>query len=212
MNVYCFVRTSVTIPMTIVAAALLILAGCQGPSSANAGTTKTTTSGAPEPVAAKPDQPQDILVAEEQQKNSDGSRKIPERLYQLSELKKAKIKVGEHVLEVWVVDTELKRQEGMMFLRSGDFTEKQGFLFVFAYEQPLRFWMKNTLVDLDIAYIGANKAINSIYTMKSLDTITDYSSRRASMYALEVKDGWFARNKVPVGTKVEIPKDIKSDE
>ena len=198
--------------MTLSACALLFLAGCQSAPevSASQSTTPVTPQSNSQPapdLTAKgtPDAP-------EQEKNQDGSRRIPERLYQLSELKKAKIKVGTHELEVWVVDTELKRQEGMMFLRSGDFTEKQGFLFIFGVEQPLRFWMKNTLVDLDIAYIGQNKVINSVYTMRSLDTITDYSSAKPSMYALEVKAGWFSRNRVPVGTKVEIPKELKSDE
>lgn len=198
--------------MIFSASALLLLAGCQSAPDASASSTAPVATSSSTSTESGSTGPSSTTVVAEQTHNQDGSRRIPERLYQLSELKKAKIKVGAHELEVWVVDTELKRQEGMMFMRAGDFTEKQGFLFVFGVEQPLRFWMKNTLVDLDIAYIGQNKKINSIYTMKSLDTITDYSSKGQSKYALEVKDGWFARHKVPVGTVVEIPKEIKSDE
>lgn len=137
-------------------------------------------------------------------------REIRQRTHQLKDLQRVDITVAEkHKLNVWVMDQESKRQEGMMFLREGDFNEKQGMLFAFIEAIPLRFWMKNTYVPLDIAYLNADGTINSIYTMKAFDTTTDYSSRAASMYALETKDGWFKKNGVKVGDKVAIPSTVK---
>ena len=201
--------------MILTLSTFAFVVGCSSTKTADATTVAPTLKDKPaiETPAHEIEKPVvEAPTPELQKKNSDGTRNIPERLYQLADLKKATIKVGTHELQVWVVDTEMKRQEGMMFLKNTDFTEKQGFLFIFAEEQPLRFWMKNTLVDLDIAYIGENKVINTALTMRSLDTTTDYSSHKPSMYALEVKAGWFSRNRVPVGTKVEIPKELVAKE
>lgn len=199
--------------MILTLSTFAFVVGCSSTKTADATTLTPPLKDKPVIETPAPEIEKPLEEAPElQKKNEDGTRNIPERLYQLSDLKKATIKVGSHELQVWVVDTELKRQEGMMFLKNTDFTEKQGFLFIFAEEQPLRFWMKNTLVDLDIAYIGKDKVINTALTMRSLDTTTDYSSHKPSMYALEVKAGWFSRNRVPVGTKVEIPKELVAKE
>lgn len=138
-------------------------------------------------------------------------RIVRERTFQLKDLQKADITINEkHPLKVWVMDEEAKRQEGMMFLKDTDFTEKQGMIFVFLNDEPLRFWMKNTYVPLDIAYIGSDGVINSTYTMKAFDTYTDYSSKKDSMYALEVKSGLFSKLGIKAGMKVSIPKEVKA--
>ena len=108
------------------------------------------------------------------------------------------------------MDTELKRQEGMMFLELQDVSEKQGMIFVFRREYPLAFWMQNTLIALDIAYLDEDGVIVKIYTMKPLDTVTDYSSGKYAKYALEVRAGLFKKLKVEVGQKVEIPATVKA--
>ncbi len=138
-------------------------------------------------------------------------RIVRERSFQLKDLMKVDLKIDEkHSLKVWVMDEEAKRQEGMMFLKDSDFTEKQGMIFVFKNDEPLRFWMKNTYVPLDIAYISANGSINTIYTMKAFDTYTDYSSKKDSKYALEVKSGLFSKLGVKEGMKVSIPSEVKA--
>lgn len=140
-------------------------------------------------------------------------REIRQRTFQLKDLKVAELGLPEgHKLKTWVMDTEAKRQEGMMFLRDTDFSERQGMIFVFKTAEPLRFWMKNTYVPLDIAYISKGGRINSTYTMKAFDTVTDYSSKGDSMYALEVKEGLFKKLGIKAGDTVTIPAWVKSDE
>lgn len=138
-------------------------------------------------------------------------RVIRERQFQLKDLAKAELVLGEETkMTAWVMDEEAKRQEGMMFVRDSDFTEKQGMIFVFKEEDQLRFWMKNTYVPLDIAYLTKDGKANRIYTMKAFDTYTDYSSNGGSMYALEVKAGYFKKIGFKVGSTVKIPSSVKA--
>ena len=68
--------------------------------------------------------------------------------------------------------------------------------------------MKNTFVDLSIAYIGANKEILEIIDMKAMKSSLDvdvpsYPSSVKAQYALEVNQGWFKKNKIKVGDKLK---------
>lgn len=140
-------------------------------------------------------------------------RHVPQRTFQVKDLQTAKISFkNKHELTVWVMDTNAKRSEGMMFLKDSDFTEKQGMIFVFRYAQPLGFWMRNTLVDLDIAYVDQAGRIVSIYTMKSLDETTDYGSRSNAMFAIETKAGLLKKLDIKPGDTVQIPSTIKAKE
>lgn len=132
-------------------------------------------------------------------------RHNPSRYHQVKNLAKTKLTIaGKHTFSVWVMDTEAKREEGMMFLEDRDFTEKQGMVFVFKTPDMQRFWMKNTFVDLDIAYVSGNGKINTILTMAKFDTTTDYSSKQASMYVFEAKAGIFKKLGVKEGDYVKM--------
>ncbi|PKL18328.1 MAG: hypothetical protein CVV49_06395 [Spirochaetae bacterium HGW-Spirochaetae-5] len=100
-----------------------------------------------------------------------------------------------------IADTPELREKGLMYRKS--LNESDGMLFVFEKEIFLNFWMKNTLIPLDIAYIDKNGIINEIYTMKPLDVSIIYNSIKPAMYALEVNSGWFSRHKIKTGSKIE---------
>lgn len=61
---------------------------------------------------------------------------------------------------VEIADTEPKRQQGMMFRKTAP--ADRGMLFDFKRPQPAAFWMKNTLIPLDIIYIQEDGTILSI--------------------------------------------------
>jgi hypothetical protein len=100
-----------------------------------------------------------------------------------------------------IADTPSGREKGLMFKKS--MKESDGMLFVFDREQKLNFWMKNTYIPLDIAYIDKNGIINEIYHMKPLDVSLTYNSMKPAMFALEVNLGWFERHKIKTGSKIE---------
>ena len=104
-------------------------------------------------------------------------------------------------LNVEVAKTPAEREKGLMFRQA--MGESDGMLFVFDKEERLSFWMKNTLIPLDIAYINKKGVINEIYYMAPLDTSRIYSSVKPAMYALEVNAGWFNKNKIRIGSKID---------
>ncbi len=133
------------------------------------------------------------------------------RLFQLDDLQLVKIKIDKHTFFSWVMDTNAKRSEGMMFLRNPDFKDNDSMIFVFDRAQELGFWMQNTLVDLDIAYCDANGKIIRAATMKSLDEST-VPSRGAAKYAIEFRGGLFKKLGIKAGMKVEIPSTVQAKE
>lgn len=104
-------------------------------------------------------------------------------------------------LNTEIADTGPTRENGLMFRRS--MPETDGMLFVFDKEQKLYFWMKNTYIPLDIAYIDKNGIIKEIYHMKPLDASVIYNSINPVMFALETNLGWFSRHRIKTGSKIE---------
>ena len=59
-----------------------------------------------------------------------------------------------------IADTPAKQEKGLMFVTH--LPENEGMLFVFDQEQELAFWMKNTLIDLDMVFIAADKTVTQV--------------------------------------------------
>jgi hypothetical protein len=103
---------------------------------------------------------------------------------------------------VEVARTREEQARGMMFRKS--LGPDEAMLFIADRDTNLAFWMKNTYVDLDLAYIRSDGNIVQIERMKALDTEPVYS-REPARFTLETPAGWLAAHGVTVGTKVEIP-------
>jgi uncharacterized protein len=99
-----------------------------------------------------------------------------------------------------VVSQPEDRALGLMFRRS--LAPDSGMLFVFDEDEFQRFWMKNTLIPLSIAYITSDSLIADILEMAPLDTTTPYISSKAVRYALEMNSGWFQSKGIKVGDTV----------
>ena len=85
--------------------------------------------------------------------------------------------------------------------------ENRGMLFVYPEERELSFWMKNTLIPLSIAFIDSESRIIDIQDMKPLDDEPpSYVSAEPVQYALEVNQGFFEKNGVRLGDRVELPR------
>ncbi len=106
--------------------------------------------------------------------------------------------------EVWVeiAQDDMTRTRGLMY--RNDMPDDQGMLFIFPYPQKLSFWMKNTYLPLDIAFIDQLGIITDIHQMAPLDTIPRYASSVPTQYALEVNQGFFAQHGVAVGDTVKM--------
>lgn len=113
---------------------------------------------------------------------------------------KVPIRVGGIEIQVEIADDDAERSKGLMFRES--LPENDGMLFVYESSRPLGFWMRNTLIPLDIAYIDEQGRIVDIQQMEPRDETTTFSKADA-MYALEMNVGWFEANGISIGALVE---------
>lgn len=111
------------------------------------------------------------------------------------------IRVGGVEVLVEVADNPTQQALGLMFRDS--LPEQEGMLFVYPEERVLAFWMRNTRIPLDIAFIDAQGVIVDVQSMEPY-TETPHVSARPARYALEVRRGWFARHGVGIGDRVAL--------
>ena len=78
-----------------------------------------------------------------------------------------------------------------------------GMLFVFPDAGVRSFWMQDTYVALDIAFMDIDFRIVDIQQMEPL-TLDSHESAGPAMYALEVRQGWFAEHEVAVGARPDV--------
>ena len=108
--------------------------------------------------------------------------------------------IGGHTLTVEVASTPETRQTGLMNRFS--LQQDHGMLFVFEAPQPLAFWMKDTYVPLSIAFVDERGRIVNIEDMRPQDESTHWSKGLA-LYAIEMRQGWFAAKGIAPGDVVE---------
>ncbi len=129
----------------------------------------------------------------------------------LDSMSTTQFSIGETEFQVWIANTNELREKGLMFVETEqmqpleDGTER-GMLFIFEQEQFLNFWMKDTIIPLDIAYARSDGTIVKILTMTPLDTrFNQYPSGEPARYALEVNAGVFAAKGIGEGDVIAIP-------
>lgn len=101
-----------------------------------------------------------------------------------------------------VADTDEERSLGLMNRTS--LPENHGMLFVFDHESRVSFWMKNTLIPLDILYINQNGIVVDVQTMQPCTTekCTTYPSAQKAMYALELNAGFAEQHGITKNAQV----------
>ena len=130
----------------------------------------------------------------------------------LPSLSETDVRIKDHSFHVWIADTPETTERGLMQVTAEqmaplpDGTER-GMIFVFPSRQRNGFWMKDTIIPLDIAFIRTDGTINTIHTMAPLDT-RHYYPKGPYRYALEVRGNVFSRLKIKTGDRVEIPESL----
>ncbi len=100
--------------------------------------------------------------------------------------------VGRIPLDVALALTPQQQAQGLMNVT--DLPEGAGMLFVFPEEKMGSFWMKDTLIPLDIAFFDANRRLVGALTMVpcTSDPCATYSPGAAFKFAVEANEGAFA--------------------
>ena len=111
-----------------------------------------------------------------------------------------KVSINGHELEVSLAEDEFKRNRGLMYVES--MLPDHGMLFRWPDASPRSFWMKDTSLPLDIAFIASDGSITNIEKMQPFSLKSVLSTEPASC-ALEVNSGWFESHGVKPGDIVD---------
>ncbi|MCC6643170.1 DUF192 domain-containing protein [Candidatus Peregrinibacteria bacterium] len=111
-----------------------------------------------------------------------------------------------HEFEVEVASNEAQRKVGLMNRKALD--ENKGMLFIFQSQGYMNFWMKNTLIPLDMIFIDQDGIIQHI--AKNARPCTEKDDRKCDLYnsakpvkfVLEVNGGVADQKGIRIGDKV----------
>ncbi len=107
---------------------------------------------------------------------------------------------------VEIAKTPTEQAYGLMDRKT--LAKNAGMLFVYDNASQLSFWMKNTLIPLDIIFIDASKKIVDIETMAPCHEASCpiYNSKKPAQYALEINAGLSKQDGISSGDRVYVPK------
>lgn len=111
------------------------------------------------------------------------------------------VKINSNVIVVDVAQTQDEKSLGLMFRDHLD--EDKGMIFLFDKDQELSFWMKNTLIPLDMIFINNNYEIVDIQTAIPCERNPCEHYDSFAQYVLEVNAGYSEKHNIQVGDKVE---------
>lgn len=104
---------------------------------------------------------------------------------------------------VVLADDPIERARGLMFVESLQMLE--GMLFVYPEPQAVTFWMKNTLIPLDMLFVGPDGTILSLYENAIPHDETTISGGEGVIAVLEINGGMARRLGITVGDRLEHP-------
>jgi uncharacterized membrane protein (UPF0127 family) len=103
-------------------------------------------------------------------------------------------------IDIELAQDDAQRQLGLMYRDT--LAENQGMLFLFDNEEVRAFWMKNTILSLDMIFVNARNEIVTIHKYTTPYSEETYESTGPAKYVLEVNAGYADKRKVSVGDRV----------
>jgi len=112
------------------------------------------------------------------------------------------IGIGGTVVKMQLAVRPLEMQQGLMhrpFLGDDE-------AMVFVYPEPIRmsFWMRNTLIPLDIGYFDREGVLREIHAMNPLDESLVQSISDSVQFAVEVNQGWYRARGLKPGARLDL--------
>jgi uncharacterized membrane protein (UPF0127 family) len=111
-------------------------------------------------------------------------------------------------LRLEVARTDPQREHGLMDRTS--LPAHTGMLFVFEKDGPVTFWMKDTLVPLDMVFVGADGTVRSVAAKVPPAPLSEADATiplepGVGKYVIELPSGEAARDGIKPGTRLTIP-------
>ncbi|MEA1875167.1 MAG: DUF192 domain-containing protein [Bacteroidota bacterium] len=104
-------------------------------------------------------------------------------------------------IDVEIVDNDFDRALGLMF--RPEMKENRGMLFLFKNEVEQAFWMRNTIISLDIIYVNSIGEIVKIYKNTKTKSQESLPSGAAAINVIEVNAGYCEKYGIGKGDFVE---------
>lgn len=103
-------------------------------------------------------------------------------------------------INIELARSEKETQQGLMYRTN--MTDQQGMLFLFSTSEPRSFWMKNTVISLDILFVDENYRITTIRPNTKPFSQDPVRSNGNAMFVVEVNAGFCERYGVQVGDNI----------
>jgi uncharacterized membrane protein (UPF0127 family) len=116
-----------------------------------------------------------------------------------TQLPKATLNAGMHLIQVQLAQDFDQRQVGLMWRK--EMPQNEGMLFVFDQPGVQCFWMRNTLLPLTAAFVADDGVIVNLVDMKP-QSDESHCSKKPVRYVLEMNQGWFAKRNIQAGFKL----------
>jgi uncharacterized membrane protein (UPF0127 family) len=97
--------------------------------------------------------------------------------------------------------TPAAQEQGLMYRTN--LADGHGMLFIFPGESDHQFWMKNTVIPLDMLFIAADGLIVGIHADATPLSTVPIGVGKPSRFVLEVPGGFSARRGITAGNRVE---------
>ena len=112
-----------------------------------------------------------------------------------------RLKIGDHKLIVEVADTPGEQALGLMNRES--LATDRGMIFVFEEPKKASFWMRNTSIPLDLAFLDSEGVILEIYPLVPFEETPVESKSSKVAYAIETNRDWFGSRGLKPGLRVQ---------
>jgi uncharacterized membrane protein (UPF0127 family) len=104
-------------------------------------------------------------------------------------------------IDIEIADNPFDRALGLMF--RPEMADTTGMLFIFDNEEIQAFWMRNTIIPLDILYVNAKNEIVDIYKHTKVKSDLSMPSSDPALYVVEVNAGYCDKHGIEEGDLVE---------
>jgi len=91
-------------------------------------------------------------------------------------------------IDIEVADNDAEREQGLMYRDT--MAENNGMLFLMETEEMQAFWMKNTILPLDILFVDSERRIVNIHKNCKPYSLDQLPSAKPALYVVEVNAGY----------------------
>ena len=118
--------------------------------------------------------------------------------------KKNQLCIDDHCINIALARTQAEQEQWLMFVKQMD--DSSGMLFIFNKADVYTFWMKNTLIPLDMIRINKQHEIIDIKhaTPCTTEICATYEPQGPASYVLEINEWLTDKRWIKIGDKVHM--------